>query len=88
MSTVPTSSLDFLSLFTIILLDLTINFSIKQFFEKTDIALVNQNKKLPHQSTQESFFIFDSLLYKQADPTVKYLLFRITLTFLIPPNMI
>ena len=60
------------------------------FFENTDIILVNpKKKKLPHLSTQGSYFILVSfkfiqcVLYKQADATVIDLLFRRTLIFLI-----
>ena len=69
-SSLSMSSLDVDSLFTNIPLDETINICISQLFESTDTVegfTKSELKQLLCWATEESYFIFNGLLYKQTD---------------------
>ena len=64
------NSLDVDSLFTNISLDETIDICINQLFENTDTAesfTISELKQLLCLATKESYFIYNSLLYKQTN---------------------
>ena len=69
-TTLSMGSLDVDSLFTNITLDETIDICANQLFENTDTVegfTKSELKQLLCLATKESYFIFNSLLYKQID---------------------